>query len=347
MRHHKNSMPYYCTMISIVRKTSTSMKLRYQIIGAAAFSSLLLCPYSSNAFAGANSFSRPLNPSSHAAKAETTQLSSFPKAISVSPGEYESVEEQKILNPIDENCTVLIVGSTRGIGIEFVKQCLSKGATVIATYRSDDIPYSLSIYKGIEDLHAVQMDLEDGSSIERVAKDLRSRTDIQPITHIIQNAGIYLPETSFDGSARSNRAVAPKVTKEVMIKTFEINSVAPLLVAQNFVPLLKTRQPQLMPVIAFITSKVASVDDNSSGGSYAYRASKSALNIVAKSLSIDLCDKARVVLLHPGYVRTDMTNRNGLIDADVSVSGMLKAIENTDAKTGFRFVDYKACLIPW
>ena len=224
MRHHKNSMPYHCTMISTVRKTSTSMKLRHQIIGAAAFSSLLLCPYSSNAFAGANSFSRPLNPSSHAVKAETTQLSSFPKAISVSPGEYESVEEQKVLNPIDENCTVLIVGSTRGIGIEFVKQCLSKGATVIATYRSDDIPYSLSIYKGIEDLHAVQMDLEDGSSIERVAKDLRSRTDIQPITHIIQNAGIYLPETSFDGSARSNRAAAPKVTKEVMMKTFEINS---------------------------------------------------------------------------------------------------------------------------
>ena len=54
-----------------------------------------------------------------------------------------------------------------------------------------------------------------------------------------------------------------------------------------------------------------------------------------------------VVLLHPGYVRTDMTGGKGLIDVDESVGGMVKAIEATDATVGFRFVDYKACLIPW
>ena len=71
------------------------------------------------------------------------------------------------------------------------------------------------------------------------------------------------------------------------------------------------------------------------------------MNNIAKSLSIDLGDEVRVALLHPGYVRTDMTNGNGLIDTSESVEGMLDAVEATDASTGFRFVDYKACLIPW
>ena len=103
----------------------------------------------------------------------------------------------------------------------------------------------------------------------------------------------------------------------------------------------------ILPVLAFVSSKVGSVDDNGSGGAYAYRSSKSALNQVAKSLSIDLAGQASVLLLHPGYVRTDMTGGKGLIDTEESVGGMLKAIEATDSSVGFRFVDYKACLIPW
>jgi NAD(P)-dependent dehydrogenase (short-subunit alcohol dehydrogenase family) len=270
----------------------------------------------------------------------------------VPPGE-SPIEEQSVLNPIDESCTVLVVGSNRGIGIEFVKQCLAKGATVIATHRSKDVPESLSeiISSGgsdyAEKLITIQMDLEIEESIVEAARDLKSRKNIKPLTHIIHNAGIYLSGASFDGTARANRAAAPKVTKEVMMKTFAINSIAPLLVAQSFVPLLGKRSPKLMPVIAFVSSKVGSVDDNGSGGAYAYRSSKSALNNIAKSLSVDISDEARVVLLHPGWVRTDMTNGNGLIDTDTSVSGMLSAIEATDASTAFRFVDYKACQIPW
>jgi len=62
---------------------------------------------------------------------------------------------------------------------------------------------------------------------------------------------------------------------------------------------------------------------------------------------VDLAGNVSVVLLHPGYVRTDMTDGKGLIDCDESVSGMLRAVESTDATVGFRFVDFKACLIPW
>ena len=111
--------------------------------------------------------------------------------------------------------------------------------------------------------------------------------------------------------------------------------------------LLAPSGAQTMPVLAILTSKVGSIDDNGSGGAYAYRTSKAAVNQIAKSLYIDLEDQATVVLLHPGFVQTDMTNGAGLITADVSVAGLLKAIEATGPETPFRFVDFAGKRIPW
>lgn len=296
------------------------------------------------------------------------QQDEFPKSISVQPG-TSPVESQPSLNPIDNTCTILIVGASRGIGIQFVKSTLHRGATVFATYRGDDVPNELQSWKEIypKQLYFLQMDLGDETSIQNAAKELQSIFKQQQpqnnnndnnnhkcngLTHIIHNAGIYLSGTSFDGKSRGPRKSAPPVTKEIMMKTFEINTIAPLLIAQNFVPLLSKRSRSsstrtLLPILSFVSSKVGSIDDNTSGGAYAYRSSKSALNNIAKSLSIDLAGECSVVLLHPGYVRTDMTDGNGLIDADESVEGMLRAVEATDGSVGFRFVDYKACLIPW
>jgi len=274
----------------------------------------------------------------------------------VAPG-TSPVETQTRLNPIDESCLVLVVGANRGIGLEFVKQCLERNATVVATHRSTELPDSLVQLQALHPLpdttssrlHGLTMDLTSESSIESAARKLQSM-NVASLTHIIHNAGIYLPGTSFDGTARGPRAAAPKVTKETLMRTYEINTIAPLLIAQHFVSLMsrpRTKDDKNTAVLAILSSKVGSVDDNSSGGAYAYRSSKSALNNIAKSLSVDLAEDCRVVLLHPGYVKTDMTGGNGLIDASESVEGMLKAVEATDNNKGFRFVDYKACLIPW
>ncbi len=280
---------------------------------------------------------------------------SYPDPVIVPPG-TSPVESQFALNPIDETCTVLIIGATRGIGLGFARLCIERGAKVIGTYRSE-IPSTVQEMKKAHpnSMFSLQMDIADEQSIQNAAEEYKSMIESNPdiigkskgLTHVIHNAGIYLPGTSFDGTARGPRQAAPVVTKEVMMKTFEVNTIAPLLVAQNFVPLLSKRSDTLLPVLSFLSSKVGSIDDNGSGGAYAYRSSKSALNNIAKSLSIDLAGEASVVLLHPGYVRTDMTSGNGLIDVDESVAGMLKAIEATDATQGFRFVDFKACLIPW
>jgi NAD(P)-dependent dehydrogenase (short-subunit alcohol dehydrogenase family) len=267
------------------------------------------------------------------------------------------IEDQPIRNPINDTSTILIVGGTRSIGLEFVKQCLAKGATVVATHRSEHLPSTLLDLQGTYSststsghLFGLQMDLADEESIRAAALAYQS-LNVSPLTHIIHNAGIYRPETSFDGTPRGPRPSAPKVTKDAMMESFAINSIAPILVAQNFVSLCAsnttTSTSAVLPAWAFVSSKVGSVDDNGSGGAYAYRSSKAALNQIAKSLSIDLVGQASVVLLHPGYVKTDMTGGKGLIDTETSVGGMMKAIEATDENVGFRFVDYKACLIPW
>lgn len=277
-----------------------------------------------------------------------TTMQQLPPAIVVPPGTSPVEEQGKKVNPIDSSCIILIIGSNRGIGLEFVKQCLQRGATVIASHRSKDIPSSieeLQTQYPKDKLQSLQIDLCSESSIEKAASEYKSMKI--PLTHIIHNAGIYLPGTSFDGTARGPRTTAPKVTKETLMKTYEINTIAPILIAQHFVPLMGKRSETLYPVLAILSSKVGSVDDNGSGGAYAYRSSKSALNNIAKSLSIDLADDIRVALLHPGYVKTDMTGGKGFIDASESVEGMLNAVECTDANRGFRFVDYKACLIPW
>jgi len=129
--------------------------------------------------------------------------------------------------------------------------------------------------------------------------------------------------------------------------TFRVNTVGPLLVAQAMVASGKFGGGDDKAILANVTSKMGSIDDNGSGGSYAYRASKCALNIVTKSLSIDLQDKnIDTILLHPGWVRTDMTNGRGLIDDVTSVKGMISVLEDQPELNG-KWFDYKHEAIPW
>lgn len=243
------------------------------------------------------------------------------------------VEAQPSRTPLNAQSRVLVVGASRGLGAEFVRQLLERGCKVVATVRNPLLPTELEKHP---QLSVVQMDLGDAESVRACAAAQCEAGP--PFTHIVHNAGVY-------GKTSSLAAV----TAEEMMEVFRINSVGPTLVAQAFTKCLAEPQDggRVLPILAMVSSKVGSVEDNRSGGGYSYRASKSAANIVAKSLSIDLNGKCSVVLLHPGYVRTAMTNFAGLIDADQSVEGMLGAIEATDATVPFRWVDWKKELIPW
>lgn len=136
------------------------------------------------------------------------------------------------------------------------------------------------------------------------------------------------------------------MTQADLVADFVTNTAGPLLVAKALheAGVIGGDKPSLL---AIMSSKMGSIDDDSSGGSYAYRCSKAAVNAAGKALSVDLAPSAvTVTILHPGFVRTEMTGGRGLIDVDQSISGLLSVIEsNQDLNGKFTAFDGKA--IPW
>lgn len=229
--------------------------------------------------------------------------------------------------------TVVVTGASRGIGLEFVKQLVSKGNRVIAACRE---PEKVKELQGLDSVELTRLDVSVVSgpppSIQAWAAQVAGLTD--HIDLLINNAGVY-----------GRRSTFIDVDEETMLEVFKVNTCGPFFVSQHLYKagLLGGRKQS---IVANVTSKVGSVDDNGSGGSYPYRASKSALNNVNKSMSIDLAgDNIQSTLLHPGWVRTDMTNGTGLIDVEQSVSGMLNVLETKALQGTWHAFDGK--VIPW
>src|SRR3989338_3175984 len=228
----------------------------------------------------------------------------------------------------------LVTGANRGLGFEFVRQLAAQGWRVFACCRNPQQAEALNALmpaaQGKISVHALSV--EDGAQISELAQ----RLDGQPIDLLINNAGRY--------SGREFGVFGQTNTTE-WIKSFEVNAIAPLKMAEAFVEHVGRSQ---MKTIVIITSKMGSVGDNSSGGSYLYRSSKAAVNIVAKSLSIDLRPRGiKVALLHPGWVKTDMGGPNALITAEESVSAMLSLIGRLDWQDSGTFLAFDGAEIPW
>ena len=133
--------------------------------------------------------------------------------------------------------------------------------------------------------------------------------------------------------------------RSAWLNAFKINTLAAFKMTQAFLPHLKKGQ---LKKVASLTSKMGSIDDNLGGGEYLYRSSKTALNMVMKSLSIDLKPYGlSLITLHPGWVRTDMGGPNGLIDVEESVTGMKRQIDKLSITTSGQFIAYDGKKIPW
>lgn len=221
---------------------------------------------------------------------------------------------------------VLVTGANRGIGLGFTRHYLAAGCEVWACYRQD--PGGLAGLEGSL-LHLVRWDVRKPRPDS--GADLPGRIDL-----LINNAGIYGP----DGSGQSLELITPEVMHEV----FDVDCVGQLRVVRHLLPsIVHTRG-----VIANLSSKMGSTGDNSSGGCYAYRAAKAALVIVSKSMALDLAPRGvRVITLHPGWVRTDMTDHSGLIDVDTSVRGMARIIESIDDYEPGAFVAFDGKAVPY
>ena len=232
------------------------------------------------------------------------------------------------LHKWERTVNVFITGANRGIGLGFVNYYLSQGCNVWACYRRDR-----GGLKNIDNpqLHLVQWDVaEDKPS--NAENELPTKIDV-----LINNAGIYGPSK---GASQSLNAVTP----EDMFKVFDIDCVGALRVVKLLWPCVARAKG----VIANISSKMGSSDDNTSGGCYAYRAAKAALVIVSKSMAIDLAPKGvRVITLHPGWVRTDMTDHSGLVNVEESVAGMTRVITHADAYEPGAFIAFDGKIVPY
>ena len=124
-----------------------------------------------------------------------------------------------------------------------------------------------------------------------------------------------------------------------------VNSIAPILVAQKMLPRIRRSGSK---TIAILTSQMGSIGNNTSGGSYIYRSSKAALNAGAKSMALDLKGiGVKVILLHPGWVRTDMGGPNAEITVEQSVAGMVTLIDRLGIDESGSFFNYRGEMLPW
>ena len=223
------------------------------------------------------------------------------------------------------NQTVLVTGSSRGIGLELCKQLNERGDRVIATCRqSTDALAALDV----EVLENV--DVSDPQSLKLLSASLKERK----IDWLVNNAGVL---QSFGLDDLDMNCIANSK------KMFDVNSLGPLLATKLLLKHLGSGSK-----VGLISSRMGSIADNDSGGSYGYRMSKAAANAAGKSLAIDLKSQGIAVgILHPGYVRTDMTGHSGLMDADESVIGLIERMDNLNLTNTGSFWHTNGDLLSW
>ena len=244
--------------------------------------------------------------------------------------------------------TILVTGTNKGIGLEFARQYLNEGFKIIATCRNlsnldglnglvNSFPDKISIF---------QMELLDEKSIEDFALKIK---DI-PIDIFINNAGVTFgysrnAKLSNTGISLNKLNAFGNIETENWLPIFKANCIAPLLLTQLLYKNIMLGKEKKM---VFISSKPASISENTGGSMYMSRSSRSALNQVIKSLSIDLIGEGiSVASISPGWVKTDSGGLNALIDVNTSVTGIRNVIDNLSIKNSGKFWDYNGNFIPW
>jgi len=265
---------------------------------------------------------------------------SIPRCLQVDVAMFDSFAPEN---------NVLIQGASRGIGLEFVRQCLAapQVARVVATCR---VPAAAAGLQALAEaargrLHLVTLDVTDEASIAAAAAATHAHVGS---LHLLVNCAGVLHDASL-GLAPEKRLA--DVNSAALIRSFAVNAVGPLLVARHFERFFAHRD---RAVFASISARVGSIGDNRLGGWYAYRASKAALNMLIKTASIELRRThpgARVAALHPGTVRSALSRpfRGDEIGRDPAeaAAAMLAALDALDLAASGSFVAYDGSRLPW
>ena len=224
--------------------------------------------------------------------------------------------------------SVLITGANRGLGLEFARQYAADGDRVFATCRNPAGAAELQAIAGDVTVHA--LDVTDLPQISALAESLKG----EAIDILVNNAG-----------ALSSGQRAGGIDYSAWVDEFKVNTMGPIAVAQAFLPHLERGTGRRM---AFISSILASIGANTDGAYALYRSTKAGLNAAVKSLAIDTAAKGIVILLlHPGWVRTDMGGPRASIDPATSVRGLRHRIAAAGPQDSGRFITYEGVEIPW
>jgi NAD(P)-dependent dehydrogenase (short-subunit alcohol dehydrogenase family) len=212
----------------------------------------------------------------------------------------------------------LVTGANRGIGLELVRQLKARGDDVIACARSRS--------KELDAL-GVPVQLVD----VRDAKSVGALTVTGPLDIVFNVAGVY------GGSKQSIKQMADDLELRDVLETFDVNAVGPLRIAVALRPHLRAGSK-----LVHVTSGMGSITDNTSGGFYAYRMSKAALNMASRSLAVDLKGDGIIsVVINPGWVQTDMGGGGAPTPVDESVRGILREVDRATLADSGEFLNWK------
>ena len=226
----------------------------------------------------------------------------------------------------ETSMTVLVTGANRGIGLELVRQMRARGHQVIGTARKPEQAMELKETGA----RVVQLDVTDSNSIRAMAQQLQG----QRIDLLINNAGMLGHNAQSFGETDFDQVIA----------TFDVNSLGPMRVTQALLPNILAGSGKTVIQISSTMGSIA----NNSGGYYGYRASKAALNMLNKSLALELADQGITsVVIHPGWVQTRLGGENAAITVEDSVTGMVQVIAKLGPEDSGRFLDYQGEELPW
>ena len=218
--------------------------------------------------------------------------------------------------------TVLITGANRGIGLELTRLWRKRGDRVLAACRGASAELGELGAEVIEDVDV---------TTERGMDRLRSAVRDQPLDILFNNAGILGDESLENMDWDSLR------------RQFEVNTLGPLRVTLSLMDNLQRGSR-----VAMMSSQLGSIEENTTGGRYGYRISKAALNMAARTLAADLRSRGiAVILLHPGYVQTDMTGRQGNVLPEQAAAGLIQRVDQLTLDHSGSFWHARGRVIPW
>ena len=229
--------------------------------------------------------------------------------------------------------TLLVTGANRGLGLEFVRQYAADGWRVHACCRrpgqADDLNRLAAASDGRVRVHALEA--TDFPRIDSLAAELAG----EAIDLLLNNAGVYGPDKMYLG----------RLDYKAWAEVFAVNVLGPVKMAEAFVEHVARSQRKL---IACVSSQMGSITRNSGGRHYLYRSTKAALNASVKSLAVDLAPRGvTAVVLHPGWVRTDMGGADADLSPEQSVRDVRALLARLTPADSGKFFNHDGSEIPW